>query len=108
EWGGDAEVVEIAAAAVVTSEDGGGEFVALADDGAETGVAGQDPGEFVGRFVRADAFAGVPKGEDFVVVSGGHRQQLEVGRHKNSEFRVQKSEVRKDVSALGGVSFRHI
>lgn len=69
---GYCEVIHVAAAAVVAGEDGGGELGAAANDGAETVVAFQDAFHLFPCFVGADAGAGVPEGEDLVVVGDGH------------------------------------
>lgn len=66
------EVIHIAAAAVVTGEDGGGELGAAANDSAETVVAFEDAFHLFPCFVGADPGAGVPEGEDLVVVGDGH------------------------------------
>src|SRR5690348_12256643 len=81
----DAEVIDIAATAVVTGENGGGELRAAPDDGAQALVAFQNAGKLLARFVGADPLAGVPEGEDLVVVGEGHGEELEFGRHQ--EFR---------------------
>jgi len=81
--GGDAEMIEIAAAAVVTGEDGGGEIRTAANDRAEAGVAGENAGKLVARFVGADPFAGIPESEGVVVVGDGHGKELEFWGHQS-------------------------
>jgi hypothetical protein len=66
EFGGNGEVMEIAAAAIVAAEDGGDDSLFVAGDETQAGVAGDIVGELLRcvGLVEADAFGGRPESED--------------------------------------------
>jgi hypothetical protein len=77
--GGDGEMVEIAAAAVVAGKNGPDDSPFSPHNKAEPRIAIQvadDAFARVGVVVQADPFDALPKSHDFVVIGSGHRRNM--------------------------------